>query len=72
MNKFFLGLVTIFLVSCEEEWKGIIYYDKNDLSNYKILSQTYESEDECLVYTENELDRRGIRLKGDLECFKSD
>ena len=64
--------MTIFLVSCEEEWKEIIYYDKNDLSNYKVLSQTYESEDECLVYTENELDRRGIRLKGDLECFKSD
>ena len=72
MNKFFLGLVTIFLVSCEEEWKGIIYYYKNDLSNYKVLSQTHESEDECLVYTDNELDRRGIRLKGDLECFKSD
>ena len=77
-NKLVLGLIRLFplliilfLVSCEKKkWRGIIYYDKNDLSKYELVSGTYESEDECLVHTEEHLDRKGLGLRGDLECYQ--
>ena len=58
------------LKTTTKKWRKIIYYDKNDLSKYELVSGTYEYEDECLVHTEEHLDRKGLGLKCDLECYQ--
>ena len=79
--KFIPVLITLILIyfiffDSDEKWYGIMYYNKNDLSKYEEIESptsddgSFKSEEECLNFTEEMLDRKGLGLVGDLECFE--
>ena len=73
-----LTQVYLIFFDSDEKWYGIMYYNKNDLSKYEEIESptsddgSFKSEEECLNFTEEMLDRKGLGLVGDLECYESE
>lgn len=61
-------LLFLFISSCaKDNWEAIVYDDRNDLSEYKILG-VYDSLDDCRTVAVSYLYSSELESIGDYEC----
>lgn len=71
-QQWVIVLATLLISGCgsTESWNGIVYPEKNDLSN-SIKLGAFENLNECSIRSLIVLDRLGSLNKGDYECGKN-